>query len=173
MAGFGGDSVMITNTIQILKVIVQQFTGGLTLTTVTFILEQVLAFVVCKSRPEVEASIAFLIVFLKVLPSPFVANHLTEIVKSMSAMVPDTKRHCRLHIGYIWKRLCKKYTAEEIIKFVPGNDEITHKKLKNIRKELSRQKRQKLANEKEKGENSDDDDDADGLATGLKQKSYT
>lgn len=168
MAGFGGDPILITNTIQVLRILVQQFTGALTISTLTFILEQVLAFLVARSRPEAEAAVAFLMVFTKILPSPYIANHLTEIVKALSAMVPDTKRFCRQQIGYVWKRLCKRYTAEEIIKLVPGNDEATHKKLKNIRKELSRLKRQKLANQKD---GSDDEDDEEG--DDLKKKSYT
>lgn len=171
MAGFGGDSVLITNTILVLKAVIQNFTGGLTLSTVTYILEQVLAFVVSRSRPEVEASMSFLLIFMKLLPAPFVANHLADIVKAVSAMAPDTKRHCRLQIGHILTRLCKRYTAEEVIKLVPGNDEVTHKRLKNIRKELARKKRQNLANEKA-GDSDDEDDDAQ-LAPELKQRSYT
>lgn len=84
-------------------------------------------------------------------------------------MVPDTKRYCRIHLGYILRKLCKKFTAEEIIKLVPGNDEVTHKKLKNIRKEQSREKRQKLA--KSTDDNSDDDEN-DNLTNGLSKKSY-
>lgn len=154
-AGFSGDSVIVTNTIHVCRAIVQNFTGNLTLPTVSFVLEQVLAFLVGKNRSEVEAAVAFLLVFLKLLPAPYVANHLPDIVKSLSAMVPDTKRVCRIHIGYIYRRLCKRFTPEEIIKLVPGNDEVTHKKLKNIRKELGRLKRQKIANEK-----SEDDEDS-------------
>lgn len=154
-AGFAGDSVIVTNTIHVYRAIIQNFIGSLTLPTVSFVLEQMLAFLVGKNRSEVEAAVGFLLVFLKLLPAPYVANHLPNIVKSLSAMVPDTKRVCRIHIGYIYRRLCKRFTAEEIIKLVPGNDEITHKKLKNIRKELGRLKRQKSANEK-----SDEDDDS-------------
>lgn len=161
-AGFDGDSLVITNTIHVLRVIIQNYSGNLTLTTVTFMLEQVLAFVVTKNRAEVEASIQFILVFIKVLPAPYVANQLPNIVKSLSAMVPDTKRFSRLHVGYLYRRLCKRFTAEEIIKCVPGNDEVTHRKLKNIRKELARLKRQKVADAKNSAdEGSDNDDDGE------------
>lgn len=168
MAGFGGDSALVTSTIHVLRIILHKFVGSLTLNTVTFMLEQILAFVVCRSRPEVDASMLFLIVFLKILPASYVANHLPDIVKSLSAMVPDTKRHCRLNLGYIYKQLCKRFTAEEIIKLVPGNDEVTHKKLKNIRKALARQKRAKAINEKATADENDEDEEID-----LKKKSYT
>lgn len=80
-------------------------------------------------------------------------------------MVPDTRRYCRIHVGYILRKLCKRFGAEEIIKLVPGNDEITHKKLKNIRKEQNREKRQSKAAAKEEHSS---DDESDGLA----KKSY-
>lgn len=89
-------------------------------------------------------------------------------VKSLSSMVPDTKRYCRVHIGYILKKLCKKFTSEEIVKLVPGNDEITHKKLKNIRKLMSRQKRHKLSSD-DKNDSSDEED----VINSLEKKSQT
>lgn len=90
MAGFGGDTLLITNTILALKTIVNHFTGNLTVTTLKFILEQILAFLVGKNRSEVEASVAFLITFIKVLPSPLVANHLETIV-SVNKIYYSTK----------------------------------------------------------------------------------
>lgn len=168
MVGFGGDTVLITNTILTITAVVKHFTGNLTVATLQFILEQVLVFLVGKNRQEVEASLAFVTVFVKVLPTPLVANHLTTIVRSLSSMVPDTKRHGRIAIGMILKKLCKKFTAEEIIKLVPGDDEITHKKLKNIRKTQNRAKRQK-----QEKQNADDDESDTDLEDGLKKVSHT
>lgn len=169
LAGFGGDTVLVTNTILTLKAVVSHFALNLTVNTLKFVLEQVLVLVVGKSRNEVEAAIAFLITFIKVLPAPFVALQLESIVRSLSAMVPDTKRYCRIHVGFVLRKLCKRFTAEEIVRCVPGNDEVTHKKLKNIRKELNRAKRQKAAKL-----NGGDEEDSDADSTGgLEKKSYT
>lgn len=168
VAGFGGDTTMIANTILALKAVVSQFAANLTVKTHKFILDLVLRFVTGKERKEVEASIAFLITFIKTLPAAFVSVELDAIVKSLSAMVPDTKRYCRIHVGFVLRKLCKRFTAEEIVKCVPGNDEVTHKKLKNIRKELARTKRQKVA---EKG-SADSDDEIDPTG-GLEKKSFT
>lgn len=155
MAGLDAESddMVISNTIQVLQYILQHFTEHLTLNCLNSILEQVMAQLITGSRQKVKASIGFLLVFMKVLPASYVANHLPNIVKAMSAMKPDTKRFYRKQLGFAYKRLCKRFTPEEIVKLVPGNDEITHKKLKNIRKALARSKRQK-ASEKEE---SDDD----------------
>lgn len=157
MAGLEAESddTIISNTIQVLRAILQNLTEHLSLSCLNSVLEQVLAQLVTGSRQKVKASVDFMIVFTKVLPASYVANHLPEIVKVMSAMRPDTKRFFRKQLGFIYKRLCKRFTPDEIVKLVPGNDEITHKKLKNIRKALSRAKRQKIAGAQ--GDDSEDD----------------
>lgn len=153
------DDTILANTIQVLQAILQHLNEHLTLNCLNATLVQILAQLVTASRQKVKAAIGYLLAFIKILPASYVANHLPDIVKSMSAMKPDTKRFYRKHLGFAYKRLCKRFTPEEIIKLVPGNDEITHKKLKNIRKSLSRSKRQKAATQ-QKG-NDDDDDDSD------------
>lgn len=85
-------------------------------------------------------------------------------MKSLSAMVPDTKRYCRLGISYILKKLCKKFGAEDLIKLVPGNDEVTHKRLKKIRKEQSREKRQKESAQSKKNDSDDSDDEFEPIS---------
>lgn len=155
------DDTVISNTIQVLQAILQNLSKDLGLDCLNTMLEQVLAELVSASRQKVKASLGFLLTFIKILPASYVANHLPNIVRTMSAMKPDTKRFYRKHLGFAYKRLCKRFTPEEIIKLVPGNDEITHKKLKNIRKSLSRMKRQKAAGEHKDEHDSDDDDEAD------------
>lgn len=160
MLGLDGeaDDTVVSSTIQTLRATLQHLSDHLPLTSMNSILEQVLAQQVTGSRQKVKASTEFLLVFTKVLPASYVANHLPEIVKAMSAMKADTKRFYRRQLGFIYKRLCKRFTPEEIVKLVPGNDEITHKKLKNIRKALSRVKRQKAANCDQENESDDEDE---------------
>lgn len=167
IAGLIGDSVLIANTLYVLKFVVQEYTGNMSIETLKFMVEQVLEFVVSSKRNEVTASLHFLIVFVKCLPTALVANHLTLIVKSLSLMAQDTKRHCRLTIGFLFKKLCKKFTPEVIIKMVPGSDEVSHKRLKKIRKELSRSKRKS-----HESKNKDDDSDAEEMEN-LEKKSVT
>lgn len=153
------DDAVVSSSIQTLRATLQHLSDSLPLTSLNNILEQVLAQQVTGSRQKVKSSTEFLMVFTKVLPASYVANHLPDIVKAMSAMKPDTKRFYRRQLGFIYKRLCKRFTPEEIVKLVPGNDEITHKKLKNIRKALSRAKRQKAATGGDQENDSEDDDE--------------
>lgn len=93
-------------------------------------------------------------------------------MKSLSAMMPDTKKHCRIQIGYLFKKLCKRFTATELIKFVPGNDELTHRRLKKVQKLLRREARNK-SDQNDQNEDDDDADSEDGFVEGLEKKSMT
>lgn len=83
IGGFTGDSRIITNTIWILRDIVQQLSGTLTVDTLKFILEQTLSIIVGNNRMEVDAGLHFLITFIKILPGPLTANHLPLIVSRL------------------------------------------------------------------------------------------
>ncbi|KAL9880391.1 RRP12-like protein [Glossina fuscipes] len=167
--GFTGDESLVTNTILAFRTVLQEQGKNITVNTLEFIMEQVAVFLVQKSRPQAEASVAFLITFIKVMPSPLVANHLETIMKSISAMVKDTKRYCRLQIGYLLKKLCKRFAAEDLVKFVPGDDEVTHRRLKKIRKQLRRDNRKN----QNPGKDSDDELSADEFVNNLEKKSIT
>lgn len=171
MAGLVGDNQLVSNTITALKFIVQEFAENMSIDSLKFILDQVMEFVVSNKRNEVSASLHFLVTFVKMLPVPFVANHLRIILKSISLMIEDTRRHCRLILSYLLKKLCKKFSPEEIIKLVPGSDETLHKKLRNIKKEMNRSKRNRLENSKKKSNTIDDDSDEELL--NLEKKSMT
>lgn len=155
MAGLDtdADDAVKSNTIQVLGATLKNFTEHLTISCLNSILEQVLAQLITGSRQKVKAAVGFVLAFIKVLPASYIANHLPEIVRALSAMKADTKRFYRKQLGFTYRRLCKRFTSQEIVKLVPGNDELTHKKLKNIRKALSRSKKQKMA---EKNELDDD-----------------
>ncbi|XP_043659100.1 RRP12-like protein [Drosophila teissieri] len=166
-AGFTGDEALVTNTILAFRAVLQQQGQHLTVATLEFVLQQVSVFIVQKSRNQSEAAVAFLITFIKVMPIALVANHLETIMRSLSAMTKDTKRYCRIQIGYFLKKLCKRFTTEELARFVPGDDEVTHRRLKKIRKQMRRDTRKKQSEEAQ-ADSSDDE-----LVGGLEQKSYT
>uniref|UniRef100_A0A182NDX0 Uncharacterized protein n=1 Tax=Anopheles dirus TaxID=7168 RepID=A0A182NDX0_9DIPT len=173
IAGFAGDSQLITNTINVLRSVLEKFTGSLSIESLKFMLDQVLTFLIGKTRMEVDASLHFVHVYTKILPIPLVTNYLPLIVKSLSMMVPDTKRHCRLIVGYIWKKLCKRFGAAEVIQLVPGNDEETHKRLKKIRKDMARAKRNKQEQGGKDGEGDEEGDEEPDFITELQKKSLT
>lgn len=172
MAGLVGDNQLISNTIIALKFLVQEFGQKFSIDSIKFIVDQILEFVVSNKRNEASASLQFLVVFVKSYPAPLVSNFLGIIVKSLTLMVPDTRRNSRLLMAFLLKKLCKKFTPEEVIELVPGNDEVLHKRLRNIKKEINRAKRNRLENDKKKKSKADEDSDEDELLD-IQKKSMT
>lgn len=168
----GKDHQLISNTIFALKFILQEFGEFMSIETVKFMLDQVLEFAVSNQRSEANASLYFLSTYTKLLPSAFVANHLGLIMKAVTLMPDDCKRHSRQVLGYLLKKLCKRFTPEEVIKLVPGTCESLHKKLKVIKKQTARAKRNQLEQMKSKSKKGQDDDSDEELLN-LEKKSMT
>lgn len=129
--------------------------------TQTFIMDQILEFLISKQRKIADACIHFLITAVKVLKISFMYQQLPLIIKALTLMIPDAKRYSRLSVGYLYKKLCKKFTADEVIKLVPGSDELAHKRLKKIKKDLGRAKRYNET--KGDGDDSGDENEFDNL----------
>lgn len=168
----GDDNQLISNSVTALKFTVQEFSEKLSVDALNFMIDGVQNLVVANQRNVVDASLHFLVIFVKVLPSPFVANHLRFIMKSLNLMVKDTRRYCRLIVKYLLNKLCKKFTPEEVIKLVPGSDEELHKQLREIKKKINRSKRNRLESLKKKSANGADDDSDDDMLN-LDKKSMT
>lgn len=73
-------------------------------------------------------------------------------------MTEDCKRHFRLKIRDILDRLVRKYGCESLTPFVPNDDTVMYKRLRNLRKLNARKKRQKEA-EKEDSGNEDNEEE--------------
>lgn len=71
-------------------------------------------------------------------------------------MTEDCKRHFRLKIRDILDRLVRKYGCESLTPFVPLNDTVMYKRLRNIRKLNARKRRRKLTEKED--EHSDEED---------------
>ncbi|KAL7025273.1 hypothetical protein ACKWTF_013427 [Chironomus riparius] len=168
----GKDHQLISNTIYALKFILQEFGESMTIETIKFMQDQVLEFVVSNQRNEANASLYFLATFTKILPSAFVANQLGLIMKAITLMHEDCRRHSRQVLGYLLKKLCKRFTAEEVIKLVPGQCESIHKKLKVIRKQMAKARRNQLDQMRNKSKKNQDDDSDDEFLN-LEKKSMT
>ncbi|CAH0713508.1 unnamed protein product, partial [Brenthis ino] len=111
------------------------------LETVQGLLEKVAEHMKTNNREIVSASMSFLKVYTKVLPTDVLAGSLPLIFKTLSSMADDCKRHSRLEIGYFLSRMTRKFGAELIEKLIPQQDEVMLKRLRNIRKMDNRKKR--------------------------------
>jgi ribosomal RNA-processing protein 12 len=69
---------------------------------------------------------------------------------------------CRIKSKYLFERLSRKFGHDLVASLVPKTDEKTHKRLKNIRKELARRARRVS----EDGSGQDDADELSGIIRG-------
>lgn len=76
-------------------------------------------------------------------------------MKGLTGMTEDCKRHFRLKIRDILDRLVRKYGCESLTPFVPNDDTVMYKRLRNLRKLNARKKRRK---ESEQDEYSDEEE---------------
>ncbi|XP_071441432.1 RRP12-like protein [Hetaerina americana] len=158
MAGFAGSPVLISSTILALGRVVYEFKGRFPKDLLKVILENVCLLMVTTSREIVNSALSF----AKVLVQSYGANDLAPfvptLVKSLSCMVDDTKRHFRIPVRHLFERLIRRYGYDAVARVVPESDSVTHKRLNNIRKIQARKKRQHSEAENEEEDESMTDD---------------
>lgn len=76
-------------------------------------------------------------------------------MKALCSMTDDCKRHFRLKLRDILDRFVRKYGCESLTQYVPEDDTIMYKRLRNLRKLNARKKR---AKESTVGEEDSDDE---------------
>ncbi|XP_041971628.1 RRP12-like protein [Aricia agestis] len=121
------------------------------------LLEKVVQQMMSSNREVVAASMSFLKVYTKVLPSDVLLGSLPIIIKTLSTMSDDCKRHSRLEIGYFLTRMTRKFGADTVEKLVPSEDVVMLKRLRNIRKMDNRKKRMKDGREQDEDSGSEFD----------------
>jgi len=77
------------------------------------------------------------------LPSTVVGASLPNIIKALTNMTEDCKRHFRLKVRDILDRLVRKYGCDSITPHIPTTDTVMYKRLRNLRKLHARKKKQK------------------------------
>ncbi|XP_073947995.1 RRP12-like protein [Choristoneura fumiferana] len=129
------------------------------LETVQELLETVATQILSGNREVTGAAMSFLKVYTKVLPTEVLAGSLPLILKTLSSMPEDCKRHSRLEIGYFLTRMIRKYGADTVEKLIPQGDDVMLRRLRNLRKLDNRKKRMKDSQK----DQSDTDEDMDQI----------
>ena len=93
-------------------------------------------------------------VFITATPVTLATRFLPNIVKAITEMPEDCKRHCRQKTKFLLERLSRKFGFDLVSSLVPKSDLTTQKRLRNIRKEVARRSR-KVS---EDGSGGDDED---------------
>uniref|UniRef100_A0A336K759 CSON002252 protein n=1 Tax=Culicoides sonorensis TaxID=179676 RepID=A0A336K759_CULSO len=157
LIGFTSDKIdLVVKTIWSLNNVLQLHSDSMYDNTFIFILENLCNSVQSNNRMEAKSALCTLYTFVKHTPRVTLTSHLEVLIKTMSKMVSDTKRFCRLPYGRLLKKLCRYYSVQEITRLIPGNDLVTHKRLKKIRKDFNKIKNQQSNGDVKIKESSDD-----------------
>lgn len=160
VTSLGGTSQMMSCTILAFASILHNFSGSIGQENIQHILQNVLTLTASPTREIVGSCFAFLKTYIRTLPTPLVGTSLAAIMKSFSEMSEDCKRHFRLRIRDVVSVLVRKFGADGIAPYVPQDDEIMLKRLRNLRKKEARRKRK---GEMEQAESYDEEENDEFL----------
>ncbi|KAJ8910882.1 hypothetical protein NQ315_000513 [Exocentrus adspersus] len=149
LAGLAGSSQLISCAILALASVLHNFSGALGMDNIKIILENICTLMASPTREIVASCLGFIKTYCVTLPSPMVAASLEPIMKSFSNMTEDCKRHFRLKLRDVLDRLVRKYGCESLTPFVPTNDTVMYKRLRNLRKLNARKKKRKEEDKEE------------------------
>ncbi|XP_033220095.1 RRP12-like protein [Belonocnema kinseyi] len=156
VAGLAGVPIFCSATLLALSSILFNYNGSLGMQTVKEILNHACNLLTGPTREITLSCLAFVKVYLTVMPTPIIGPTLSTIMQALSNMTDDCKRHFRQKVRDILVKMARKFGIETITAMVPRSDENMHKRLKNIRKIEAR--KQKAKEEvKNKEEDSDEE----------------
>nr|CAH7732826.1 unnamed protein product [Callosobruchus chinensis] len=157
IAGLAGTPHMMSCTVLALASILHNFSGALGMENIKFVLENISTLTTSATREIVGSCLSFLKVYITTLPSPMVASSLELLMKALTSMTDDCKRHFRIKTRDILDRLVRKYGCEALTPYIPLSDTVMYKRLRNLRKLNSRKQRRKQQ-EKETEDSSEDEE---------------
>ena len=117
------------------------------------VLNNILVLLGSSSREVSGAALSFVKVFITATPILTSTRYVPNMVKALVEMSEDCKRHFRVKTKFLYERMVRKFGWDFVSSHVPKNDEVTHKRLKNMRKDLARRAR------KNSDESGNDDED--------------
>ncbi|XP_012287618.1 RRP12-like protein isoform X2 [Orussus abietinus] len=142
-AGLGGSPSYCSATLLALASITYKYNGALGVQTIQEIVEKVSGLLTVPTREIVLSALSYIKVYLTVIPLTIVAPSLPSIMKALSGMTDDCKRHFRQKVRDLLIKLVRKFGIEAVTNLIPSNDAVMHKRIKNIRKVQSRKQKAK------------------------------
>ena len=139
-----------------LSSITYHYNGSLGIETIKEILGQACIFVTSPTREIAEAALAYIKVYITVIPSHIAASNLKLLIDGLCAMNDDCHRHFRQKVRDILVKLIRKYGMETISGMIPASNAMLHKRLKNMNKAEEAKKKKNELRKLKKQENDED-----------------
>lgn len=116
------------------------------------LLSNILILLTSNTREIVGSCLSFIKLLLTSFHKDDNAPHVPAIVREISSMVQDCKRHFRIKIKDIFVRLLRKYGDDVIFHMIPTHDAALVKQVKNMIKIRRRKSKDKQKNEAEEND---------------------
>ena len=155
MAGLAGSPSLITATILALARVIYEFRDYMTIEVVRMVLENMCLLLTTATREIVSSALSFVKMFITSFCFDDVAQDVPTIVKSITGMTEDCKRHFRVTTRNLLDRLVRKFGYDVVASLIPKSDVITHKRLNNLRKIQARKKRLRSEQQDEESDTED------------------
>lgn len=168
-AGLAGTPNHVSATLLALASLTYKYNGSVGVNRIQEILGHTCALITGPTREIALSALSFIKVYLSSLPTLIIGPNLQTIIQGLTGMTEDCKRHFRQKVRDLLVKLVRKFGIDTVTGFVPGSDEMMHKRLKNIRKIEAR--KQKAKEERNSQRNNDSDDDDEEFSVKRKPKS--
>ncbi|XP_053976899.1 RRP12-like protein [Hylaeus volcanicus] len=157
MVGLGGTQKYCTASVLALASVTYHYNGSLGVDTVKEIVDHACRLVASPTREITEAALAYIKVYISVMPSPIVASTLSKLMEALCGINDDCHRHFRQKVRDILVKLLRKYGVETISGMIPSSNGMLHKRLKNINKlEEAKKKTRELKKSKQQDDEEDE-----------------
>lgn len=142
IAGLAGNPTMISCSLLGLAAIVYYIKETLEPSLEEQLLYNVGLLAVCNSREIATTALSFIKVYLTTFPREKIYKYLPQLIKVLSNMTEDCKRHSRIKTRDILSRLVRWFGGETLLKLVPNKDETLRIRIRNLAKiQVRRQKK--------------------------------
>lgn len=141
LAGLAGSPSLITCSLLALSAVVFHVREQLLEDVEHQLLYNVGLLAVCNTREIVSAALSFIKVYIQSFPRIKVGQFLPDLMKILSGMTEDCKRHNRTKTRDILSRLCRWFGADELMTHIPAGDDVLRVRVRNLGKLHNRKQR--------------------------------
>lgn len=160
LAGLAGSPQLTSATLLALADVTHHFKSKFPEDLLELVLQNVCILATSSTREITGAALSYLKQFVYSFPTTTVGPYVPVVMKAITSMTDDCKRHFRRETQHMLDRMIRKYGCDVIERQVPSSDEIMVKRIRNLRKLHAR--KQRLREERLKNklavEESDDED---------------
>ncbi|XP_015188841.1 PREDICTED: RRP12-like protein [Polistes dominula] len=156
--GLAGEPKCCSCTLLVLASMIYHYNDSIEKETSEEMLQHACSLAISPTREIAESALSYIKVFISITSNDLIAKQLQKIVKTLTDMNDNCKRHFRQKVRDIFTKLIRKFSIKVISPMIPTSDVILHKRLKNINKVEQLKKKNKELKKMKKSEKDDDNE---------------